>query len=700
MKNFSSLRRTAVVLIFFLIAQAQVEPYRIKKGLKNVANLKEFKEAVEYYTEKDFSFSQEQENRLIKNGFVVTPYNAEQFFHIYESSHFGMTPRIPNFITSDCMLQLYHLFYDFTLRTIEVEALLPALRKLTRAMIEGTERQYREVTNPELKAACLKNLSFFGVAAKLLRIEDISLPEACGSEVENELRKIEKHEKREKSSIFPWLHDYSQYIPRGHYTRSEELKRFFFVMMWYGQNSFPFESGGKRTEQQILQALLITHLLFNSQIEDKPAIHFWDKIYSITALYVGSTDDLNAHHFHKLMKEVYGEVISLEVLSDRERLDLFYKKSKELPQPKIVPQLIGIPSGLQFRFMGQRFIPDSYIMQKLVYWPERAWPKGLDVMAVLGSKRAATLLDEFYKEPEKWEPYLPEREKLKEEFAHLTEEDWYKNLFYGWLYILKTLLEERGKKYPGFMQNTAWIDKELNTVLASWAELRHDAILYGKPSGAEGAGELEEVSQPKGYAEPVPGFYQRLLKLTKLNKQILLDKGFLSKRLKEIFNRYEDLITFLKDISEKELANKPLTYEEYERIRRFGSEIENLSVSLVELDRSLPLYNWITGEKIEQEEFYLGGWFEVTGPDKDIACIADVHTSLDSCLEEAVGHINLIYVIVPIEGKLYLTRGGVFSYYEFQYPAAHRLTDEAWQEMLQRSRAPDPPSWTASFITE
>ena len=48
----------------------------------------------------------------------------------------------------------------------------------------------------------------------------------------------------------------------------------------------------------------------------------------------------------------------------------------------------GFVAGLQFRFMGQRFMPDSYIIQKLVYWPEKPWPKGLDVMAVLGSRQA------------------------------------------------------------------------------------------------------------------------------------------------------------------------------------------------------------------------------------------------------------------------------------------------------------------------
>ena len=44
------------------------------------------------------------------------------------------------------------------------------------------------------------------------------------------------------------------------------------------------------------------------------------------------------------------------------------------------------------------------------------------------------------------------------------------------------------------MQTTAWQDKELNITLASWAELRHDTILYVKQSYtmAEREGMFEE----------------------------------------------------------------------------------------------------------------------------------------------------------------------------------------------------------------
>ena len=64
-------------------------------------------------------------------------------------------------------------------------------------------------------------------------------------------------------------------------------------------------------------------------------------------------------------------------------------------------------------------------------------------------------------------------------------------------------------------------------------------------------------------------------------------------------------------------------------------------------------------------------------------------------LEEGVGDAFLIWVVAPVDGRPTLTQGGVFSYYEFTWPLADRLTDEAWQSLQPK---PDQPVWTESFV--
>jgi hypothetical protein len=78
-----------------------------------------------------------------------------------------------------------------------------------------------------------------------------------------------------------------------------------------------------------------------------------------------------------------------------------------------------------------------------------------------------------------------------------------------------------------------------------------------------------------------------------------------------------------------------------------------------------------------------------------MAVIADIHTVLSSYLEVGVGPASQIYVAVPIGGKIYLTRGAVFSYYEFISDT--RLTDEEWQKMFKDNNQPAQPDWTDSF---
>ena len=95
------------------------------------------------------------------------------------------------------------------------------------------------------------------------------------------------------------------------------------------------------------------------------------------------------------------------------------------------------------------------------------------------------------------------------------------------------------------------------------------------------------------------------------------------------------------------------------------------------------------------------------------AVIADVATDPDPggtgalgpiVLEEAVGRVDEIHVVVPVaddDGSVYLqvAKGAVFAYYEFPWPADDRLTDEAWREMLDAGQAPARPEWIESFWT-
>jgi hypothetical protein len=226
------------------------------------------------------------------------------------------------------------------------------------------------------------------------------------------------------------------------------------------------------------------------------------------------------------------------------------------------------------------------------------------------------------------------------------------------------------------MQTQAWVDKDLHTFLGSWAELRHDTILYAKQSytTAGMAAPPPQEALPLGYVEPRPEVYARLAALTRQMIDGLEARGLLSNKYRRKLESMQRLLLELKAIAEKELRGEPLSMGEQERIRNIGDTLEGIvTLSEQEEDR-------ITSQTDEQ-----------------MAVIADVHSDPNpppEVLEQGVGDAFTIYVLVPAGDRLMLTQGAVFSYYEFKQPLADRLTDEAWQAMDPR---PTRPAWTSSF---
>jgi hypothetical protein len=85
--------------------------------------------------------------------------------------------------------------------------------------------------------------------------------------------------------------------------------------------------------------------------------------------------------------------------------------------------------------------------------------------------------------------------------------------------------------------------------------------------------------------------------------------------------------------------------------------------------------------------------------DQKSALVADVATGMGRVLEEGVGYPTRIYVVHP-EAPYEIAIGAVYTYYEFTVPPENRMTDEAWQEMLESGNVPDAPAWTGLFIVE
>jgi hypothetical protein len=660
-----------------------------------------------------FVLDENAKEAIERNGFVVVNAKgpAGEPYEDMVEPYVDLTPEsVPVFVTSDSMLHLYHVQFDEILRCVEEKEFFPKVVTMTEALLGESLSQYESFSG-DLKEAARRNIAYFTIAMKLLG-ENAVVPAYVTEEVNDELAKIEEHAGFEDSKLFIYREDYSQYVPRGHYTRSETLKKYFKAMMWFGRMSFLLKGGAwpealipaEDARIQTIQASLIALALDSLKSKGARIADIWNRMYAVTAFFVGLADDLTPYEYKESILKVFGSPVNLEDFNNDDKMfelkvELALLRAPEIyggtgeiylvppVSPEDLDEILDMTKGM--RLMGQRFIPDSYMFQNLVF-PNvlnytgsgnpftvgvtgtgrltRVFPRGLDVMAVLGSERALTILER--EGDTEYEHYDKTLNELIEFFAALTENDWNKNLYWSWLYTLKALLGDNGEGYPAFMRGKAWQDKELNTALGSWTELRHDTILYAKQSYTPG-----ETSVPpppdRGYVEPLPEFYNRLLALTRMTRVGLNDMSVLDGTQRDRLSGLEDVLSRLVQISIAELEGTELSEAEYTFIEDFGSVLK-------------PLVEDLSDEKGAQTTL-----------------IADVHTDINSyqVLEEGVGYIKFIVVayMVP-DGRIILGAGPVFSYYEFKWPMDDRLTDEKWTEMLETGENPPPPDWVSSFV--
>ncbi len=228
-------------------------------------------------------------------------------------------------------------------------------------------------------------MDFLPVGSKLLD-PSIEIPAIVADEVNQELALIEALQGIEKSPVMnigsgedvmidtpqgpqpieALKEDYSQYIPRGHYDKTDQLKNYFKSMMWYGRLTFRMKN-----EDEVKSALLITLALNKEDNENS-----WNKIYEPVNFFVGKSDDITYYQFKDLVEKIYGPNTTIQLVAgDKDKLASFINETKNLEPPQINSMPI-FEASIQgdreeeikgFRFMGQRFTIDASIFQRLVY---------------------------------------------------------------------------------------------------------------------------------------------------------------------------------------------------------------------------------------------------------------------------------------------------------------------------------------------
>ena len=641
------------------------------------------------------ALTSEQMDFVQRNAFVVSPGTELEFYTVYEKARYNYQPL---FITTDSLLHSFHQVFDKVLRTAESDYFIPLLKDMNKSVLAQADKTYQALKNSDWADAAKRTVAYVAVSSKLVDPQ-ARIPSYVNDVVNQEIANVNNASGVGPSAIFPELEngeDFTQYIPRGHYTKSDELKAYFRSMMYYGRMTFRLS---KREETK--SALLLSLALRDSNVRGKRGVDAWADLYEPTVFFVGKSDDLSIPQYLQVIDQVYGNGATVHTVQSQP-LDGFINAANALPSPKILGAVINDTDNVDqatkgLRFMGQRFVWDAYVFRNLIYRnvgtqdKPRALPMALDVFAALGSERASAILEK--EGAPSFDNYTSQMQKLQGELSGIGEAEWAETLYGSWLYTLNALAQPVPAGYPTFMTNQAYADRSLYGALGSFAELKHDTILYAKQAYAEmggggGKSPPPEPVAPPNYVEPLPLFWARLAALAEMTYDGLGRRQLLNVSDADTLQKIAQYARRFQDDSIKELKGEALSAEEQSKLRFYGGDLEVILAATQEN------YNKDTPAAAFEDQ-------------PQAAVIADIASAVNAgkskeqkVLEIGVGRVFDMYAAVPINGKLWMAHGAVFSYYEFEHPLNDRLTDEAWRKMLEQGKAPPVPDWTFSFMSK
>jgi hypothetical protein len=598
---------------------------------------------------------------LTEKNFAIVPAKHEQFFHVYDNNHYEY---IPNFITTDVYLQVLHKHFSTLLQKIEEDKFIPLLTNLLKNVYDQSRQLEKETTADEkLNSANQWTTTYLAIAYNLISGKTVQVSSTMDHSYKEELSKISEASGVGSDFLKANFIQYSQFTPRGNYTKSKELENYFKCVKWLNTAPIYIEK-----DEGLMATLIMASIIKRSPEILSSFEQFNDAIKFI----VGEEDNLSiANVVNSISAE---DAKNISAFTNDERLTSLRADLKKLNANKIQGASGDAKTAKALNeniilFTAGRYTFDAEILSKMIHVlqpePKRPFPKGLDVFAVLGNKEAENILLTEYKETQTWSNYPDSLQKLKTQFAAGVE--WDKNIYSKTFETLNTL-NNHDNDYPLFMKTSYWDRKNLVTSLAAWTELKHDMLLYTEQPGGAQAGEGGGPPPPQhiSYVEPNVAFWKKALTMIELQESTLKKMNLLTEDVIGINTELKEIGNLLLNVSEKELAHEKITNEEFSKLSWIGGQIEYLTFRI-----------FGSGFLPEKERL--------------VALVADVYNYNGIYLEEAVGMVDEIYVVTEINGKPYLTKGAMFSYYEFTSNSP--LTDEAWGKQVSEGKAPQRPIW-------
>lgn len=657
-----------------------------------------------YYTQIDsvFQLTDEQKQVLENEGMVVLKNSATgrgfgaHYTDIYRAD-------LPVFFTSDALLDPLYQLYDDVLSEIETIALLPIIESvIDAALSQCTQMQTSRSVDDAWIQAIDDARIYLLVAKGLLSGEQNSVTNPVAADF---LTHINNEALVNDVPFFGEIRksiDFSQFKPRGHYECTESaqetngcaLSRYFRCMMWFGRADCAFNIDSLRQ----LRAFALIH----AAMEQAQVLGDLSWFNQTISLFVGDVDGFTLEGFSTIQKRMHFSIDSIILSDNTARQVLSSIAAAGEGNQLIMSQALWkdpgntrpeIPKIAQI--CGQRFILDSYLLGRTVEWyvQNRNKPLLEEIAFYLGNNAAipvaASDITTYTASGGDYKPYharLGAGRVLVEKYPYYD-----RNIYTLWFDALRSLSTPLNLNVPMVMNSRSWQDKQMNTQLASWAQLRHNTILYAKQSYTGGV----ICFYPDGYVEPYPDFYRSIGKIMErlqtfgreIGTHVQVPQGGLT--FLYHLSPWIAVTDSLAAIAETELTGEPLSEQQLAFLNRM------INTNPDPMCGAPPLIGW-----------YLNLFKKESHWKQSRPSIADVHTIPPSdvkpdnmVLHAASGNPSKIIIQAATGnscGTLYV--GVVSSFYQHDETPIARLTDSNWKTVLNGgTEKPNVPEWFAKY---
>lgn len=650
-----------------------------------------------------FGITPYEDSLLARHGFMVSERLSRKAFGeaFLETYH----KDLPVYISADAILHAFHISYDRILMDVELGFLFPRLKTMLQnihAKLPQLAAQY--AANP-LMTRPLMDVDIYLSVARKLAGQTVTPYYTGNAGMIDSLMTYISNEQAVNVPLFSNQMrsvDFSQFKPRGHYVPSfnnPDIDKYFQCMMWLGRielyliapqntlNPVKFEN----VQRQIIMTMLLDELtgLANAGAD----LEF---IETRIRFFAGDQDNVSLPNIQEL-KTSLGVVNAAEFIDSVRAVEFQDSlKTKEYAWQKILSQILyrnpmapdSIVPASAFMLFGQRFVIDSYVTGSVVYdriagGVCRLFPSVLDPLFALGNNAAGQLL-----EPELNQyGYTLNLAGLRYLIDQYDSDFWESSMYNGWLNSIRSLNERSESEHlPEFMKTAAFAQRIMNTQLTSWAQLRHDNLLYAKQSYTGGS----ICSYPYVWLEPYPELYRRLKALGTKGKNFFAGNS----SIYYYFKGLEEISDSLYTIAVQEVTGQPLTPQQLNWLRCI---IYTQPVG----SGTSPYGGWYARLYYRDHEYDNN-----KGLMQNDFLVADIHTVPTNCggghlgavVHAGTGPINLGVFIVEQNGVPVAHVGPNFSYYEYRTLNYLRLTDQEWaQQYLWAAARPD---WVNIYLAD